>query len=91
MLASNPDMQNMAMGMAANMAGNKANELYEANKGWFSLDWIKVYFDVTNRYVLNKLRIIVLPFTLKKEDWRRQGLSYEFSAEGTPVTPRDDL
>lgn len=71
MLASNPDMQNMAMGMAANMAGNKANELYEANKGWLSLDWIKVYFDVTNRYVLNKLRIIVLPFTLKKEDWRR--------------------
>ena len=71
MLASNPEMQNMAMGMAANMAGNKANELYEANKGWLSLDWIKVYFDVTNRYVLNKLRIIVLPFTLKKEDWRR--------------------
>ena len=81
----------MAMGIASDMVTGKGRELYEANKGWFSLDWIKVYFDVTNRYVLNKLRIIILPFTLKQEDWRRQGLSYEYSAEGTPATPREDL
>ena len=55
----------MAMGIAQDMAGNKARELYEANKGWFSLDWLKVYFDVTNHYVVNKIRIILLPFTLK--------------------------
>ena len=59
------------MGIAQDMAGNKARELYEANKGWFSLDWLKVYFDVTNHYVVNKIRIILLPFTLKQEDWRR--------------------
>lgn len=40
----------------------------QENKGWlsfFSLDSIKDYFDVTNSYVLHKLRIIVFPVTLK--------------------------
>ena len=66
--------------------------MYETNKGWLSLDIIKDYFDVTNRYVLNKLRIIILPITITNtDDWKRQSLSYEFSSEGTPVTPRGDL
>lgn len=79
--------------MATNVAQQKAAEMYEANKGWLSLDWIKDYFDVTNRYVVNKLRIIILPFSngMSGESWQRQGLSYEYSHEGTPVTPREDL
>jgi hypothetical protein len=43
----------------------------EQNKGWLSLNQLKCYFDVTNTYVLHKLRIIMLPFTVKGEDaWR---------------------
>ena len=85
-------MNELAAGMAYDVGSKKAGEFIEANKGWFSLDLIKDYFDVTNRYVLNKLRIIILPFTNRGEDaWKRQSLSYEYSSEGTPVTPREDL
>ena len=65
-------MNSMAAQMVANAAKNQAEVMYETNKGWLSLDIIKDYFDVTNRYVLNKLRIIILPFTLRDEDgWKR--------------------
>ena len=85
-------MNSMAAQMVTSMAKNRVEEVMETNKGWFSLDIIKDYFDVTNRYVLNKLRIILLPFTItNKDDWKRQSLSYEYSNEGTPVTPREDL
>ena len=84
-------MNSLAVGMVEKLARDKVGQAYEENKGWLSLDWIKDYFDVTNRYVLNKLRIIILPFTLKSDEWRRQGMTYEFSNEGTMVTPRGDL
>ena len=41
----------------------------ESNKGWFSLDSLKDYFDVTNTYVLRKLKLILLPFLSTQEDW----------------------
>ena len=81
----------MAAEMITKGVKGRVTEAIETNKGWLSLDWIKDYFDVTNRYVLNKLRIILFPFTLKTDDWKRQGMTYEFSNEGTMVTPRGDL
>ena len=39
------------------------------------MDQLKCYFDVTNNYVMHKLRIILLPFTVKGEDgWRASDL-----------------
>lgn len=70
----------------------------EQNKGylsWLSLDSVKDYFDVTNKYVLRKLCIILLPFTVKGEDgWKRQS-TYDYNVGGDPnaatATPRSDL
>ena len=84
-------VNSMAAQMMTKMVKDRAEEVIETNRGWLSLDLIKDYFDVTNRYVLNKLRIILFPFTVKTDDWKRQGMSYEFSNEGTMVTPRGDL
>ena len=46
---------------------------YEQNKGWVmkSLDGLKDYFDVTNEYVLKKMLIVLFPFTVKEEGWKR--------------------
>ena len=65
------------------------------NKGWFSstLDGLKDYFDVTNEYVLRKILIILFPFTVKEEGWKRQ-VSYDMTAGGDPnakATPRNDV
>jgi len=32
----------------------------------------KDYFDVTNEYVIHKVKIIFLPFLLNEESWRPQ-------------------
>jgi len=53
------------------MATNKFNETVNETKGWMSLDMLKDYFDVTNSYVLKKLRAIILPFSIKSDDWKR--------------------
>ena len=64
---------------------------------WCSLDGVKDYFDVTNEYVLHKLRIVVMPFTVKGDDgWKRQGsMNYEFTGSNEDLdmraTPRNDL
>jgi hypothetical protein len=50
--------------------------VYEDHKGWISwlsFDALKVYFDVTNGYVLRKLKIIMFPFLVKEDEWRRGG------------------
>ena len=70
------------------------------NKGYLSflsLDSLKIYFDVTNSYVLHKLKIILFPFLLKEDDWKR-GQNGEQGAFGTTdeaeedrFTPRNDL
>lgn len=59
------------------MLNNKFNEVLEENKGWlsmFNFNSVKLYFDVTNSYVLHKLKIILFPFLLRKDDWK-QGAS----------------
>ena len=38
------------------------------NKEWFSLDMFKDYFDVTNMYVIEKMKVIFLPFLVKKRN-----------------------
>ena len=61
------------------------------------MDLIKDYFDVTNEYVMHKLKIIVLPFLVNSEDWKRQqggaGLGYDAdnSAGLQESTPRNDI
>ena len=62
------NMDNLAADMVKNYALGKVREQYEENKGYFSmlsLDGFKMYFDVTNEYVLHKLKIILFPFLLK--------------------------
>ena len=52
----------------------KFNQQYEEHKGYFSfmsIEGFKIYFDVTNKYVLHKLKIILFPFLLKEDDWKR--------------------
>ena len=68
------DMNTMAANMMKDYAMGKIHEQYEENKGYlsfFSLESLKVYFDVTNSYVLHKLKIILFPFLLKEEQWKR--------------------
>lgn len=40
------------------------------NKEWLSLDMFKDYFDVTNMYVIEKMKVIFLSFLVKKEEWK---------------------
>ena len=41
----------------------------DTNKDWVNLDSLKDYFDVTNTYVLRKLKLINLPFLSSAEEW----------------------
>ena len=82
-------MNQFAANMMTTMASNKINETIQQNKGWFNLDMLKDYFDVTNSYVLKKLRAIILPFSIKADDWKRQYSGCEFQDE--VLTPRSDL
>ena len=86
----------MAANMMKDYALGKASETYEQNKGylsWLSLDTLKIYFDVTNSYVLHKLKIILFPFLLKEDDWKRGSKSFDPtpSFEEEEFTPRNDL
>lgn len=62
------------------------------NKGWFSLDLFKDYFDVTNMYVINKMKVIFLPFLVKEDDWNPQGAQPYYGGSDQPqkATPRVD-
>lgn len=61
----------------------------ERNKRCLSLDQLKCYFDVTNDYVLQKLRVVLFPFTVKGEDgWRRRELDI---AQGVDTEQERDL
>jgi len=52
---------------------------------------------VTNQYVLQKIKIIFLPFLVKKEDWQPQTADYSYATDigGSPQlqkpTPRNDV
>ena len=48
---------------------------------WLSIDPLKDYFDVTNSYVFHKLRIILFPFTIKGDDWKRRTGGIDFNNE----------
>ena len=64
----------MAANIVKDYAFGKGREYYEENKGYLSycsLDSLKVYFDVTNSYVLHKLKIILFPFLIKEDNWKR--------------------
>jgi hypothetical protein len=61
------------------------------------LDVLKEHFDVTNQYVLQKIKIIYLPFLLKDEDWKQRPGDFQYyngtdlgSQEEKP-SPRNDL
>lgn len=48
---------------------------------------------MTNEYVLRKMVIVLFPFTVKEEGWKRQ-VSYDMTAGGdpnAPNTPRSDV
>merc|ERR1711871_1663899 len=81
-------MNSMAIKMVSEMAKGKIDATIQENTGWFSLDVVKCYFDVTNEYVLNKPRIILFPFSLKEEGWKRQSTGFEDEEQ---PTPRNDL
>ena len=56
---------------ATNIAIGKVRGVYEENKSWLSIDSLKLYFDVTNSYVMHKLKIILFPFLMKESDWSK--------------------
>lgn len=63
------------------------------NKGWFNLDMFKDYFDVTNMYVIEKMKVIFLPFLVKKEEWKPKGAQPNYYGDSTinqKATPRID-
>lgn len=69
-------MQKAATDAMTNYAVGQVRNVYEENKSWISwlsFDALKVYFDVTNGYVLHKLKIILFPFLLKEDQWRKGG------------------
>ena len=69
-----PQFNDLATNMMKDYATEKLKQQYEENKGYLSflsIDGLKVYFDVTNSYVLHKLKIILFPFLLKEDDWKR--------------------
>ena len=71
---SDNGINDMATNMMKDYAIGKVIEKYDQNKGYLSflsLEGLKVYFDVTNSYVLHKLKIILFPFLLKEDDWKR--------------------
>lgn len=89
-------MNAMAANLVKDYAFGKAQETYEQNKGYLSflnLDTLKIYFDVTNSYVLHKLKIILFPFLLKEDDWKRGQKSFDQQPtfEEEEFTPRCDL
>lgn len=96
-------MNQMAANMVKDYAYQQMKTQFEQNKGYLSflsIDGLKVYFDVTNTYVLHKLKIIFFPFLLKEEDWKRGQTAYQDSSFGNNgadqeeedlFTPRNDL
>ena len=72
--AEGSQMNNMAANMVKDYAIGQVQQQFDANKGYFSfmsVEGLKVYFDVTNSYVMNKLKIILFPFLLKEDEWKR--------------------
>ena len=66
------NMNNIAAKVATDYAFGKLRDKVEENKGYLSflnVDGLKVYFDVTNSYVLHKLKVIILPFLVSSDDW----------------------
>ena len=97
-------IQKAATDAMTNYAVGRVRNVYEENKGWISFlsfDALKVYFDVTNTYVLHKLKIILLPFLVKEEEWRQGGSmhatvsDYDDDIDGAGVssgnTPKNNL
>lgn len=67
-------IQKAATDAMTNYAVGQVRNVYEENKSWISwlsFDALKVYFDVTNGYVLHKIKIILFPFLVKEDEWRR--------------------
>lgn len=99
--STNQGMNEMAANMAKDYAMNYAKQQMQLNQGYFnflSLEGYKKYFDVTNSYVFRKFKIILMPFLLKEEDWKRgQTNSYdEFPGqteeeEEDRFTPKNDV
>lgn len=84
-------MMNMAGDAFKNYAMGELEKTVGDSKKWlgfFNLDSLKDYFDVTNSYVLQKLRIILFPVTLKGDDWKRKTGGYDFNNQ--ELTPRGD-
>lgn len=66
-------MNDMAANLAKQYAMGQLQQQFEQNKGYFSflsVEGLKVYFDVTNTYVLHKIKIMLLPCLLKEDDWQ---------------------
>jgi protein transport protein YIF1 len=60
----------------------------DKNKGWLSLEFLKDYFDVTNTYVVMKLKTIYLPFLVK--EWQPE-TTYNEHGQQVSATPRTDV
>ena len=73
-------MNDMAQEIIKDQVMKKLNIQFAESAGYCSLEGFKIYFDVTNKYVLHKLKIILFPFMLKEDDWKR-GQSNPYASE----------
>uniref|UniRef100_A0A0A1WEZ0 Protein YIF1B-B n=1 Tax=Zeugodacus cucurbitae TaxID=28588 RepID=A0A0A1WEZ0_ZEUCU len=78
-----PIVQDMAMQYGQRLADQGKQLVENQFEKWVSVAKLKYYFAVDNKYVINKLRLLLFPFTHK--DW---SLKYD---QENPVQPRYDI
>lgn len=85
--------------LVRNVAGNLIKDQVQAQtakySGFLTFDIIRPYFNVDNTYILNKFKLLFLPF-LQKGDWKSEGeenymsssMEYEeFKSEKSQIDP----
>ncbi|KAL0476705.1 yif1b-b [Acrasis kona] len=83
-LINNP-AANLLVGMGMNSLNNALGDNVGRYKGYF--EGLKMYFNVDNRYVLQKLRLLLLPYTNKS--WERKGNQPQDETFSTPRDPNE--
>ncbi|KAI8822564.1 YIF1-domain-containing protein [Fimicolochytrium jonesii] len=91
------DFQSSAAGQLGMQIGGKAFEQAQQNLNkninrWINIPHLKYYFNVSNSYVLNKIRLLLFPFRHPHMSWARLVLRSEQSGQMEGYKPpREDL
>ncbi|KNC50389.1 YIF1A protein [Thecamonas trahens ATCC 50062] len=78
-----------AAALGGKMLAGEVSRMHSRIDRWIDLPALRFYFAVSNSYVLNKFKRLLLPFAFK--EWTPRNASV--SMEGTPrrLPPRDDI